>query len=54
MSAPAEKRTILIVEDDPDAAILMQMTFEEEGFSVACAQTGKDHKNITRDILRLN
>jgi len=42
VSAPAGNRTILIVEDDPDAAILMQMTFEDEGYGVLCAQTGKD------------
>ena len=33
-------RTALIVEDDPAMGILMGMVFENEGFSIATAQTG--------------
>ncbi|MFA5140222.1 MAG: sigma-54 dependent transcriptional regulator [Elusimicrobiota bacterium] len=39
---PEDKRHLLVVEDDPEMGLLMKMVFENEGYSVALAQTGRD------------
>ncbi|MFC1679132.1 sigma-54-dependent transcriptional regulator [Elusimicrobiota bacterium] len=41
-SKPREKNPVFVVEDDPDAALLMRMTFEDEGYSVQTIQTGEE------------
>lgn len=42
MTKPGDKSPVFIVEDDPDAALLMRMTFEDEGYPVETMQTGEE------------
>ncbi len=40
--SPVSKRTIALVDDDPDIVTLVRVILEQEGFNVRCAYSGKD------------
>jgi len=37
---PASKRTILVVDDNPDIVDILRITLESKGFNVRCAHSG--------------
>jgi CheY-like chemotaxis protein len=39
---PASKRTIMVVDDNPDLVEIIRMMLETSGFIVTCAYSGKD------------
>jgi DNA-binding response OmpR family regulator len=39
---PANKRTIMVVDDNPDLVDILRITLESKGFNVRCAYSGKD------------
>ncbi len=39
---PASKRTIMVVDDNPDLVNILRITLEWKGFNVRCAYSGKD------------
>ncbi len=38
--SPARKRTIMVVDDDPDMVTLLRLMVEQKGFNVMCAYNG--------------
>ena len=39
---PASKRTIMVVDDNPDLVDILRIMLESKGFNVRCAYSGKD------------
>jgi len=39
---PASKRTIMVVDDEPDIVKIVRVLLEDNGFNVRCANSGKD------------
>ena len=39
---PASKRTIIVVDDEPDIVKIVRVLLEDNGFNVRCAYSGKD------------
>ncbi len=39
---PANKRTIMVVDDNPDLVDILRIMLESKGFNVRCAYSGKD------------
>ena len=39
---PASKRTIMVVDDNPDLVEILRMMLESNGFNVRCAYSGKE------------
>ncbi len=39
--SPVSKRTIMVVDDDPDIVTLVRVILEQEGFNVRCANSGQ-------------
>ncbi len=37
---PASKRTIMVVDDDPELVTLLRLMLERKGYSVRCAYSG--------------
>jgi len=39
---PASKRTIMVVDDNPDLVEIVRLTLESKGFNVRCAYNGQE------------
>jgi CheY-like chemotaxis protein len=39
---PASKRTIMVVDDDPEPVDILRITLESKGFNVRCAYSGRE------------
>ncbi len=40
--SPVSKKTIMVVDDNPDIVTILRITLESNGFNVRCAYSGKD------------